>query len=88
MAKLVLVDPINDRAQREATDLAKGLRLHIRHKALAASEVIGPVPPFFNRINGRYRWQIIIRSPNPVRLLDDFPIPPKWQVDIDPVSTL
>jgi primosomal protein N' (replication factor Y) len=88
MAKLVLVDPINERAEREAEQLAKGLRLHIREKALAATEILGPTPPFFNRIDGRYRWQIIIRSPDPTRLLADFPIPPKWIVDIDPVSTL
>lgn len=88
MAKLVLVDPVSERAKQQAEDLARGLRLHIRQQALAASEVIGPTPPFFGRVDGRYRWQIIIRSPNPNRLLEDFPIPPKWQVDIDPVSTL
>jgi primosomal protein N' (replication factor Y) len=79
---------VNDRAQREAEQLGKELRVHIREKALAATEILGPVPPFFNRIDGRYRWQIIIRSPDPVRLLEDFSIPPKWIIDIDPVSTL
>ena len=88
MAKLVLADPINERAKKEAEAVAKGLRLHMRQQALAASEIIGPVPPFFSRVNGRYRWQIILRSPNPNRLLEGFPISPKWQVDIDPVSTL
>ncbi|MCB8944114.1 MAG: primosomal protein N' [Ardenticatenaceae bacterium] len=88
MAKLVLVDPVNERGQREAEKLAKGLRLHIREMALGATEILGPMPPFFNRIDGRYRWQIIIRSPDPVRLLTDFPLPPNWIVDIDPVSTL
>lgn len=88
MAKLVLVDPINERGEREAEKLAKGLRLHIREKGLGATEILGPVPPFFNKIDGRYRWQIIIRSPDPTRLLTDFPIPPTWIVDIDPVSTL
>jgi primosomal protein N' (replication factor Y) len=88
MAKLVWVDPINDRGQREAEKMAKALRLHARDLALVATEILGPVPPFFSRIDGRYRWQIIIRSPNPNRLLADFPIPAKWQVDIDPESTL
>jgi len=88
MAKLVWVDPINERGQREAEKMAKALRLHARDLALAATEILGPVPPFFNRIDGRYRWQIIIRSPNPNRLLRDFPIPQKWIIDIDPVSTL
>jgi primosomal protein N' (replication factor Y) len=88
MAKLLYIDPVDERGKREAEALAKGLRLHIREKALAASEILGPVPPFFNRVDGRFRWQIIVRSPDPNRLLADFPIPPKWMVDIDPVSTL
>ena len=88
MARLLIIDPINERGQREAEKLAKGLRLHIREQALAATEILGPVPPFFNRVDGRYRWQLIVRSPDPTRLLADFPIPPNWIVDIDPVSTL
>lgn len=88
MARLLYIDPVEERGQREAEALAKGLRLHIREKALAASEILGPVPPFFNRVDGRFRWQIIVRSPDPNRLLADFPIPAKWMVDIDPVSTL
>ncbi|MCA9960273.1 MAG: primosomal protein N', partial [Anaerolineales bacterium] len=88
LAKLVWVDPVNERGQHEAERLAKELRLHIRDLALSATEILGPMPPFFNRIDGRFRWQLIIRSPDPVRLLQDFTIPPKWIVDIDPVSTL
>jgi len=88
MARLLYIDPVEERGQREAEALAKGLRLYIREKALAASEILGPVPPFFNRVDGRFRWQIIVRSPDPNRLLADFPIPAKWMVDIDPVSTL
>ena len=76
LAKLTYVDPINDRGQREAEKLAKGLRQHIRLKALSATEILGPTPPFFNRIDGRYRWQIIIRSPDPMRLLADINVPP------------
>jgi len=88
LAKLVLVDPVNDRGQREAEKLAVSLRRHARDLALAATEILGPVPPFFNRVDGRYRWQLIIRSPNPTRLLTDFPVPANWIVDIDPESTL
>ncbi|MEM7115729.1 MAG: primosomal protein N' [Chloroflexota bacterium] len=88
LAKLVLVDPMNDRGRYAAERLAQGLRLHVREQELAATEILGPVPPFFNRIDGRFRWQIIIRTPDPIRLLADFPVPHPWQVDIDPVSTL
>ena len=88
MAKLVLADPVADRGQREAQKLARALKVHIREKALGATEIIGPVPPFFSRVDGRYRWQIIIRSPDPTRLLDGFTIPKNWTLEIDPVSTL
>ncbi len=88
LAKLVLVDPINERGQREAEKLAVSLRRHARDLALAATEILGPTPPFFNRVDGRYRWQLIIRSPNPNRLLADFHIPANWIVDMDPESTL
>ena len=88
LAKLVFADPVDNRAEREARQLFKALQLHVREKALGATELLGPVPPFFNRLGGRYRWQIIIRSPNPNRLLKDFPVPANWVLDIDPVSTL
>lgn len=67
--------------------MTRALRLHIREKALGATELLGPTP-FFSRIDGRYRWQIILRSPDPNRLLAGFSIPRPWIVDIDPVSTL
>lgn len=88
LAKLVWLDVVNEHGQQEAEKLAQGLRAHIRKLALSATDILGPTPPFFSRVDGRYRWQIIIRSPNPIRLLTDFPIPAGWQVDIDPVSTL
>ncbi|MFO7540249.1 MAG: primosomal protein N' [Chloroflexota bacterium] len=88
LARLVIVDPVNDRGKRQAEELAQGLRRHIRELGLAATEILGPVPPFFGRIDGRYRWQLVIRSPDPIRLLTDFPIPAPWIVDIDPVSLL
>lgn len=88
LAKLVLVDVVDEKGREAAEALARGLRLHSRELELASTEIIGPTPPFFNRIDGRYRWQIIIRSPDPARLLADFPLPSPWMVDIDPVSTL
>jgi primosomal protein N' (replication factor Y) len=88
LARLLYIDPVNERGEREAEKLVKALRLHIREKALGATEILGPTPPYFNRIDGRYRWQLLVRSPDPVRLLEDFPVPRPWLVDIDPVSTL
>jgi hypothetical protein len=39
-------------------------------------------------VDGRYRWQLLLRSPDPNRVLDGFHLPPPWVVDIDPVSIL
>jgi primosomal protein N' (replication factor Y) len=88
LAKLLLADPVNDRGRRQAEKLANALRRHRHDKALGATEIIGPTPPFFNRLGGRYRWQILIRAPDPARLLADFQVPRPWTVDVDPVSTL
>jgi primosomal protein N' (replication factor Y) len=88
LAKLIIADPVDRRAEQEARSLAKGLRLHARELALSATEIVGPLPPFFNRLDSRYRWQIIVRSPDPNRLLSGFHIPNPWVVDIDPASLL
>jgi primosomal protein N' (replication factor Y) len=88
LARLLLIDPINERGRRQAEQLAKALRIHVREKQLGATELLGPVPPYFSRVDGRYRWQIILRTPDPARLLADFTVPSPWLLDIDPVSTL
>jgi primosomal protein N' (replication factor Y) len=68
--------------------MAALLKAQIREKALGATEIIGPVPPFFSRVDGRYRWQIVVRSPDPTRLLDGIVIPKNCSLEIDPISTL
>ncbi len=88
LAKLILVDPVDQRAEYGARQLAKALEIHRRELGLTTTELVGPVPPFFNRIDGRYRWQIIIRSPDPNRLLKGFKLPARWILELDPVSTL
>ncbi len=88
LIKLLIADPVNARAQKSAESLAAALRRHVREKALAGAEIVGPAPPFFNRIDGRYRWQILARTPDPKGLLADFPLPRPWLLDIDPVSAL
>ena len=51
-------------------------------------ELVGPAPMFFARIRGRYRWQIVLRGPDPARLLADLPLPQGWVVNIDPMTLL
>lgn len=51
-------------------------------------QIIGPVPCFFSRLRGRYRWQIIILAPNPQTLLEEIILPAGWKIEVDPVSLL
>jgi len=88
MARLLIADPVNERAKRMAEDMARVLGLAVRERGLAATEILGPTPAFFTRLDGRYRWHIVVYSPDPHRLLDDLHIPRPWVVDIDPESTL
>ncbi len=88
MVRLLISEPVNDRAERMAKDMARVLNAVVRERALAATDILGPTPAFFTRLDGRYRWHIVAHTPDPYRLLEDVPIPRPWVVDIDPESTL
>jgi primosomal protein N' (replication factor Y) len=75
------------RCRVEAQSLGRWLAAEIRRLGLPA-EMIGPAPCFFSRIQGRYRWQIVIRTPDPTPLLHDVALPWGWRVDVDPTSLL
>jgi primosomal protein N' (replication factor Y) len=49
--------------------------------------VIGPVPCFFAKVGGYYRWQIVLRGANPQELLHDVRLD-GWRVEVDPISLL
>ena len=51
-------------------------------------DMMGPVPCFFARIRGRYRWQIVLRGPDPTALLREVDLPLGWRVNVDPISLL
>jgi primosomal protein N' (replication factor Y) len=70
-------------AEREAKRLASKLST-INHQP---STVIGPVPCFFAKVGGYYRWQIILRGANPQELLRGVKLD-GWRVEVDPISLL
>ncbi len=77
-----------ERAQQEAERLAGDLRDEALLRGLTDIEIIGPAPCFYARLRGQYRWHIILRGPDPVRLLRAVPLPAGWRADVDPVSLL
>ncbi|HXF83756.1 MAG TPA: primosomal protein N' [Anaerolineales bacterium] len=69
-------------AEKEARRLAEKLSAGGERSA-----VIGPVPCFFAKIGGLYRWQIVLRGSNPKELLRGVRLD-GWRVEVDPVSLL
>jgi len=88
LAKLVYEDPNRSRAQAQAEALAEILRHALARQGIPATDLIGPVPPFFSRLRDRYRWQILLRHSDPAEFLRAVQIPAGWRVDVDPLSVL
>ncbi len=75
------------RAQNEALLLREKLDAWIARLGLAQTDIVGPAPALMERVNSKYRWQMIARGPDLhplLRVIDT----PGWDVDIDPVSTM
>lgn len=88
LARLVYHHGQRDKAQAEAVRLAAALQAEIAAQSLADTDLIGPSPCFFARQRGEYRWQIVVRSPDPAALLRRAAVPLGWRVDVDPVDML
>ena len=78
-------DPV--KAQEESQKTASRLKLKIEAEARHQTELIGPVPSFFSKVDGIYRWQIVVRGPDPLSLLRDIKLN-DWRIEIDPISLL
>lgn len=74
------------KVEEVARNLAEILRGWIR-KSESPVEMIGPVPCFFTKLSGRYRWQILLKGPDPVSLIRGRNLP-DWIVEVDPPSLL
>jgi primosomal protein N' (replication factor Y) (superfamily II helicase) len=75
------------KAEGESQKIANRLKLKIEAESRHQTELIGPVPSFYSRVDGVYRWQIVVRGPDPVSLLRDITLN-DWRIEIDPVSLL
>jgi primosomal protein N' (replication factor Y) len=75
------------KAERTARALADQMKTRIKKEERRSTEIIGPTPCFFERIGGSYRWQVILRGPDPVSLLKQHQIR-DWHIEIDPISLL
>jgi primosomal protein N' (replication factor Y) (superfamily II helicase) len=76
-----------DRAEKTALALAQELQAWLAQEQRSATELIGPAPCFFARQAGAYRWQIILRGPDPAGVLRGRNLG-DWKIEVDPPSLL
>jgi len=75
------------KAEEESQKAAGRLKVKIEAERRHQTELIGPVPSFFAKENGVYRWQIVVRGPDPASFLRDVKLS-DWRIEIDPISLL
>ena len=78
-------------ARAEAQKLAGKLAELLVSGNWKQTTMIGPVPSFFAKLGGYYRWQIILRGPQPALILREESIGRRlvdWRVEVDPISLL
>ena len=86
MARLVCSRQSRRDVETASKQMDRTLRSEIRRRGLMGTRVIGPSPAPWERLRGRYRWQITILSENPAELLETVALPTGWTVNIDPMS--
>lgn len=88
LVRLVYTHTNSEACEREAFRLLGALKEEMEVKGHRGTHVVGPAPCYFSRVRGRYRWHLILRGKNPRDLLETFPLPHGWTLDVDPVSLL
>lgn len=77
------------KAEAEARALAQRLQALIETEKRAQTDLIGPAPCFFAKTNDIFRWQVILRGPQPHSLIQNLPgLNNGWRVEVDPQSLL
>ncbi len=74
-------------AEGEAQRMAGLLRHLIESRQRRATTLIGPVPCFYTRRDGLYRWQIILRGPDPASMIAGQNLG-EWIVETTPQTLL
>lgn len=90
LARLVYWDKKPDKAKEAAQLMAARLKALLKEMGVEGKTVgvLGPTPSFFAQWRGYYRWQVLLRAPDPALVLRKLDIPFGWRVDIDPMTVL
>jgi len=87
-ARLVIYNASAPQAQKDAERAAGMLRARIAELKLDGTELIGPAPCFFGKLEGLYRWHVLVRSADPAAPFRGLDLPKGWHLDVDPLDVL
>jgi len=71
-------------AESKARAYATTLQGWIQKEGYRATQVVGPTPAYFRKIRGEWRWQILLKGPNPISLVRDHPPGSEWIIEVNP----
>jgi primosomal protein N' (replication factor Y) len=75
------------KAEETARSAAADLQRRVIELGLKQASLIGPAPCFFTKLDGKYRWQIVLRGADPAAIVQGRRFA-DWRVEVDPVSLL
>jgi primosomal protein N' (replication factor Y) len=87
LVRLEIRDDRTEAAERQANILVGKLRRQIQAEKRRSVTIVGPAPCFYTRVEGRYRWQIVLRGAN-LRELLPARLGPEWRIEVQPASLL
>lgn len=87
LARLVIQHSNSAQAEQAALSMAANLNAWLAEEKRQATDLIGPAPCFYQRLGGMYRWQIVLRGPNPAAFLAGKTLG-EWKVEVNPVNLL
>jgi primosomal protein N' (replication factor Y) len=76
-----------ERAESTSHLMAQQVRTWMEEEHRLETELVGPTPCFFSRLASLYRWQIVLRGPDPASLLRGRNLG-EWRVEVNPPSIL
>jgi primosomal protein N' (replication factor Y) len=74
-------------AEAAANNMAGLLESWLKEGNFTSTEMIGPAPCYFEKVNGLYRWQILLKGPRPANILREKNLA-DWRVEVDPLNVL
>ncbi len=82
--RLEIRDKNPNSAEKKAGVFAATLQGWIKKEGFQSTRLVGPTPAYFSKIRGEWRWQILVKGPNPLALIRDHHPGPEWIVEVDP----